>query len=409
MAKPIIEVRGITKRYQLGEIGALSLRDAVGNGLRRLIGQRDECPQRGEFWALNGVTFDVQPGEIIGLVGKNGAGKSTLLKILSRITEPTSGEAILRGRLASLLEVGTGFHAELSGRENVFLNGAILGMTRKEVARKFDEIVDFAEIEKFIDTPVKRYSSGMYVRLAFAVAAHLEPEILIIDEVLAVGDAEFQKKCISRMETISVRDQRTILFVSHNITAVRRLCSKCVVMTSGRASDVLPVDEAVEIYTQDQKVSARSVDLADHPRHSKQGRIARILRMAVATSSGQLRYGEPGAIDVTFKLTESLKQVMIGIGFDTMEGQRLLTLDSDTMGHAVDFQAGTHRVRVGLPVWPLHPANYSVNVAIITGHNCHDSIGNAAVWEVQTSPLDNVSDRGFGGVRPKSLVETFPG
>lgn len=408
MGKPIIEVHGITKRYQLGELGALSLRDAVEHGFRRLIGRGDGQPRRGEFWALNGVTFDVQAGEVIGLIGKNGAGKSTLLKILSRITEPTSGEAILRGRLASLLEVGTGFHPELSGRENVFLNGAILGMTRKEIARKFDEIVNFAEIENFIDTPVKRYSSGMYVRLAFAVAAHLEPEILIVDEVLAVGDAEFQKKCISRMETISTRDQRTILFVSHNITAVRRLCSKCIVMVKGKSSEVLPVEKAVEIYTQDQKVSALSVELAERARHGKQGRIGRILRIEVTSPSGELRYGEPGTVDVTFHLKEAVKEIAVGLGFDTPDGQRALTLDTDTAGHTWSLSAGNHTVRIGLAFWSTHPGNYTVSAALICGHNYFDTVGNAAVWEVQTSKFDNVSDRGFGGCRPKPTVELFP-
>lgn len=189
-----------------------------------------------EFWALRDVSFDVQPGEVIGVIGRNGAGKSTLLKILSRITEPTSGEARIRGRVASLLEVGTGFHPELTGRENVFLNGAILGMSKQEIRNKFDEIVAFAEIEKFIDTPVKRYSSGMYVRLAFAVAAHLEPEILIVDEVLAVGDASFQKKCLGKMQEVSGRDGRTVLFVSHNMTAVQSLCSRCLLMKGGQVS-----------------------------------------------------------------------------------------------------------------------------------------------------------------------------
>src|ERR1035437_1812809 len=194
MSRPIIEVRRLAKRYNLGAVGATSLREETRRLWDRLRGRPH--PDAREFWALRDVSFDVQPGEVVGVIGRNGAGKSTLLKILSRITEPTSGSARLRGRVASLLEVGTGFHPELTGRENIFLNGAILGMTRAEVRRKFAEIVAFAEVEQFIDTPVKRYSSGMYVRLAFAVAAHLEPEILIVDEVLAVGDVGFQKKCL---------------------------------------------------------------------------------------------------------------------------------------------------------------------------------------------------------------------
>jgi len=230
MAQPIISVRDISKRYTLGHVGMSSFRDE----LSRLFSPRAAPGKKGEFWALRDVSFDVEPGSIVGIIGRNGAGKSTLLKILSRITEPTEGEIRLRGRVASLLEVGTGFHPELSGRENIFLNGTILGMTRAEVARKFDEIVAFAEVEKFIDTPVKRYSSGMYVRLAFAVAAHLEPEILIIDEVLAVGDVNFQRKCLGKMQEVSRQDGRTILFVSHNMNAVERLCNRCICLSGGK-------------------------------------------------------------------------------------------------------------------------------------------------------------------------------
>ncbi len=231
MSRPIIEVRNLAKCYNLGTIGATSLREEASRLWERLRGRPH--PDTREFWALRDVSFDVQPGEVVGVIGRNGAGKSTLLKILSRITEPTSGTVILRGRVASLLEVGTGFHPELTGRENVFLNGAILGMTRAEVREKFDEIVAFAEVEQFIDTPVKRYSSGMYVRLAFAVAAHLEPEVLIIDEVLAVGDAQFQKKCLGKMQDISRCHGRTILFVSHNLEAIEHLCTSAVYFSQG--------------------------------------------------------------------------------------------------------------------------------------------------------------------------------
>lgn len=231
MSKPIIEIRNLAKRYHLGAIGATSLREEFSRYIDRLRGVPH--PNRQDFWALRDVSFNVEPGEVVGVIGRNGAGKSTLLKILSRITEPTSGTATLRGRVASLLEVGTGFHPELTGRENVFLNGAILGMTRTEVRKKFDEIVAFAEVDQFIDTPVKRYSSGMYVRLAFAVAAHLEPEILIVDEVLAVGDAQFQKKCLGKMQDISRGHGRTILFVSHNLEAIEHLCTSAVYFSQG--------------------------------------------------------------------------------------------------------------------------------------------------------------------------------
>ena len=244
--KPVVEVENLSKLYKLGAIGATSLRES----LEKLLGRKrngvlpttkepqvadDRAgPEPGTFWALRDVSFSVNPGEVIGIVGRNGAGKSTLLKILSRITEPTSGRAILRGRVVSLLEVGTGFHPELTGRENIFLNGAILGMRRAEIAKKFEEIVEFAEVGKFIDTPVKRYSSGMFVRLAFAVAAHLDPEILLIDEVLAVGDAGFQKKCLGKMGEVASQHGRTVFFVSHNMGAVRSLCEQAILIDGGR-------------------------------------------------------------------------------------------------------------------------------------------------------------------------------
>lgn len=256
MPKPIIEVENISKLYKLGSIGATTLRETFSHHWCKLVGKdhllkkigdqdlmiSSDHPQAGPepntFWALRDVSFSVQQGEIIGVIGKNGAGKSTLLKVLSRITEPTSGRAVLRGRVGSLLEVGTGFHPELTGRENIFLNGAILGMRKREIESKFDEIVSFAEVDKFIDTPVKRYSSGMYVRLAFAVAAHLEPEILLVDEVLAVGDASFQKKCLGKMKDIS-GEGRTVIFVSHNMAAVSQLCKRGILLKDGQiaASD----------------------------------------------------------------------------------------------------------------------------------------------------------------------------
>ncbi len=246
MNKPAIEVHGLSKCYQLGAIGTTSLRDEAAALIQKLQGKAPAVDKR-EFWALRDVSFTIQPGEVVGFIGRNGAGKSTLLKLLSRITEPTRGRAIMRGRVASLLEVGTGFHPELSGRDNIFLNGAILGMTRAEVRAKFDEIVAFAEVGQFIDTPVKRYSSGMYVRLAFAVAAHLEPDILIVDEVLAVGDSEFQKKCLGKMQDVA-GGGRTVLFVSHNIGAVTTLTKRCVLLVAGRLLHDGPTSVTLERY-----------------------------------------------------------------------------------------------------------------------------------------------------------------
>lgn len=246
--KPIISVEGLGKKYTIRHEGQgryRALREDIFKLPQRLFQRKQD---KEEFWALKDVSFDIMPGDRVGIIGRNGAGKSTLLKLLSRITEPSTGKITLRGRVASLLEVGTGFHPELTGRENIFLNGAILGMSRAEVRRKFDEIVDFAGVEKFLDTPVKRYSSGMYVRLAFAVAAHLEPEILIVDEVLAVGDAEFQKKCLGKMEQVG-QDGRTVLFVSHNMAAVQRLCTTGMLLFSGKLSFFSSIEEAYLKYT----------------------------------------------------------------------------------------------------------------------------------------------------------------
>lgn len=255
MSEPIITVENLTKRYILGHQRSKDdgirhvIEEAMRNPLRWFRGRNQVRRQeRDEFRAINDLSFEVNRGDILGIIGRNGAGKSTLLKILSRITEPTTGRIIIDGRVASLLEVGTGFHPELTGRENIFLNGAILGMSRVEIKRKFDEIVAFSEVERFLDTPVKRYSSGMYVRLAFAVAAHLEPEILIVDEVLAVGDAQFQKKCMGKMGEISQRQGRTVLFVSHNMAAVSNLCTKGLLLDKGRRLFHGASADAVEAY-----------------------------------------------------------------------------------------------------------------------------------------------------------------
>lgn len=243
----MISVRGLAKRYRLGAFGAHSLREEVDAFMAWIRRRRPGAADTKDFWALRDVSFDVQPGEVVGIIGRNGAGKSTLLKILSRITEPTCGEARIRGRVASLLEVGTGFHPELSGRDNVFLNGAILGMTKREIRSRFDEIVDFSGIEQFIDTPVKRYSSGMYVRLAFAVAAHLDPEILIVDEVLAVGDADFQKRCLGKLHSLHDTG-RTVLIVSHQMSMVTALCDRGIVLSHGTVDYDGPVNQAVMHY-----------------------------------------------------------------------------------------------------------------------------------------------------------------
>ena len=252
--KPIIRVENVSKRYRLGANQApqMTFRETMMSAVKYPVRalRRNGAPKKDDttLWALKDVGFEVMPGEVLGIIGRNGAGKSTLLKVLSRITEPTTGKIELYGRVGSLLEVGTGFHPELTGRENIFLNGAILGMRQGEIAKKFDEIVDFAEVEQFIDTPVKFYSSGMYTRLAFAVAANLEPEILIVDEVLAVGDAEFQKKCLGKMKSVSDTEGRTVIFVSHNMTAVQSLCTKAISLHKGQVRETGDVGKVINDY-----------------------------------------------------------------------------------------------------------------------------------------------------------------
>ncbi len=361
MARPIIEIKEISKRYRLGQIGLTSLRAELERRLRR--GGRVESPE--DFWALRDVSFDVQPGEVVGIVGRNGAGKSTLLKILSEITEPTSGEIVLRGRTASLLEVGTGFHPELSGRDNIFLNGAILGMRRAEIARKFDEIVAFAEVDAFIDTPVKRYSSGMYVRLAFAVAAHLEPEILVIDEVLAVGDHAFQQKCLGKMNDVARREGRTVLFVSHNMAAVSRLCSRAVQLEGGRLSAVGPAPEIVERYL------ARAADVrsewrrpADRAARGKvsflAGRVLDAREQPVAVLSQE----SPITIELECAEHAVAAPWVLRISVYDRQGHELFsTHDTETPHPRQPRPGATLRARCTLPGALLRPGLYQVGVS----------------------------------------------
>jgi lipopolysaccharide transport system ATP-binding protein len=320
MSDPIISVENLSKKYRLGQIGTGTLSNdmkvwwALKRGLPNpmlKIGQEDHGNRKdGEIWALRGVNFTVQPGEVLGIIGRNGAGKSTLLKILSRVTAPTEGRVKVRGRIASLLEVGTGFHPELTGRENIYLNGAILGMTKQEIDRKFDEIVDFAEIEQFIETPVKRYSSGMYVRLAFSVAAHLESEILLVDEVLAVGDLEFQKKCIGKMGDIASEEGRTVLFVSHNMVSVRRLCERGILLNAGVIETMGPIDDTLNQYMSI-KEKTQLQDLASRTDRSGNGKL-RFTSIDVLDESKikyNVKVGSPTSILIKYKGTAPLRNV----------------------------------------------------------------------------------------------------
>jgi ABC-type polysaccharide/polyol phosphate transport system ATPase subunit len=319
VSKPVITVENLSKSYLVGHEVPQSerytaLRDVIARETRnfvrkasdmlhgRPIVQGDEIE---EFWALRDVSFEVKQGEILGIIGSNGAGKSTLLKILSRVTEPTRGEVRIKGRVASLLEVGTGFHPELTGRENIFLNGAILGMTREEIRKKFDEIVAFAGVDQFIDTPIKRYSSGMYVRLAFAVGAHLEPDILVVDEVLAVGDAEFQKKCLGKMDDVSRREGRTVLFVSHNLAAITDLADRGLLLTSGRVALDGSVSDALSAYLS--KATLTPIYTCSPERYRRSPHIKSV-EVLTSDPDGAHRFGEPLEIKFLIKHDEPMSR-----------------------------------------------------------------------------------------------------
>ncbi len=320
MSTPIITVEGLGKRYTLRHQQPqryVALRDVIADRARALFRPRANAPlTREEFHALRDVSFSVKPGERVGIIGRNGAGKSTLLKILSRIVEPSAGRVVLEGRVASLLEVGTGFHPELTGRENIYLNGSILGMGRSEIDHRFEEIVAFAEVEKFLDTPVKRYSSGMYVRLAFAVAAHLEPEILLVDEVLAVGDAEFQRKCLGRMREISTTQGRTILFVSHNMGAIRAFCERCIFLDQGRVQAFDATDKVLPLY----------FGVGHRATH---GGFA--ISATPEDPSGEWAQGTALRIDIAWDRGRFAPGWHADIACYTLEGEKLFALQSHTM------------------------------------------------------------------------------
>lgn len=394
MNKPIITVENLSKAYRLGqqEEQYPTFRDAlVGMAkapLRRFRqlsgGGNDEL-----FWAVNDVSFEINRGDVVGLIGRNGAGKSTLLKILSRITEPTSGRAVLRGRVASLLEVGTGFHPELSGRENIYLNGSILGMKKVEIDRKFDEIVAFAEVEQFLDTPVKRYSSGMYVRLAFAVAAHLEPEILIVDEVLAVGDAQFQKKCLGKMQEVSTGEGRTVLFVSHNMSAVTELCQRAMMFRDGQLVNSGPTANVVDEYLQ-----CGSSDLKHYfEPNVDEDREASLLSAAVHDSSGDsvavVRFGEPWSVTSSWEVRRPLPLASASLRVFDLSGRLILV--SNTVGLPTAFfeNPGTRDVTCSFPVNVLRPGQYFLTIGLwVRGRGAIDEHERCISFHVSDLPHD---------------------
>jgi len=378
MSHPTISVRNVSKKYRLGTVGMTTLRDELQRRWARFRGNdaalghtaaRPQADSPTEFWALRDISFDVEQGDVVGLIGRNGAGKSTLLKILSRITEPSLGEIRIRGRVASLLEVGTGFHPELSGRENIFLNGAVLGMSRNETRRKFDEIVEFSEIGKFIDTPVKRYSSGMYVRLAFAVAAHLEPEILIVDEVLAVGDVAFQRKCLGKVKEISQGQGRTVLFVSHNMNAVENICTRGVLLRQGQlirqGSDVRDI---VRQYLADhQRVDGSSSWVNED--NSFANEYFRLDRFHLTDSNGepissQVANDSPITVVIEGEVLKPDSNLQVGYGLFTEDMDLLYWSTNLDQPEAswIEWQRGSCRLTSRIPARLLNEGKYRVGL-----------------------------------------------
>jgi lipopolysaccharide transport system ATP-binding protein len=396
-----IEVTGLGKRYQLGEREQYqALRDVLSNAPRRLAskvkGSGGPPTARSHTWALRDVDFAVQPGEVLGIIGHNGAGKSTLLKLLSRITRPTEGRAVMRGRVGSLLEVGSGFHPELTGAENILLNGAILGMSRSQIRERFDEIVAFSGVEQFLQTPVKRYSTGMYMRLAFAVAAHLEPEILVIDEVLAVGDAEFQRKCIGRMSEMSRGHGRTVLFVSHNLEAVKQLCPRSIWLENGHVRADGPTTDVVNGYLEQHVAAATAGSWID-------------VSAAIRTGTGEVRFdriridgaddpeGVPrpgGRLEVELEVTarRNVKLGSLAVGVAIPGGPILVSadpvIDADL---PLELSVGTHRLRVEIESLALGPGSYTIGLCLARGGggrawSLFDSIENATQLDLEAEP-----------------------
>jgi lipopolysaccharide transport system ATP-binding protein len=411
---PIIQVENLSKQYRLGQVGTGTLKDDLKRWWHRMrgkedpfltIGESNDRSQKGNseyVWALRDINFCVQPGEVLGIIGRNGAGKSTLLKILSRVTEPTTGRISMRGRVASLLEVGTGFHPDLTGRENIYLNGAILGMTKKEITRKFDEIVEFAGVERYIDTPVKRYSSGMHVRLGFAVAAHLEPEILIVDEVLAVGDAEFQKKCLGKMKSVSSNEGRTVLFVSHNLTAVRSLCNMGLVLANGGFQFFGNAPAAIENYLQTGNTeSHRQWAWEDAPGSAE----ARLTAVFIRGANEVFFIDEPLTLCFEAMLGEGLK----------LPAEFNFSLVLGTVEESVVFNVGSEpryvqkrhlRASCTIPANLLNDETYTVRILLVKDRSVPlFDVPHAMTFKMQERDRDsNWHGKWIGMTRPQQLV-----
>ncbi len=375
----IITVDNLSKAYQLGkqernDTFFATMANMVKAPLRNLqrlhrlntfnLKEAEAVDTDDILWALKDVSFEVKRGECLGIIGRNGAGKSTLLKILSRIAEPTRGRIVMKGRVSALLEVGTGFHPELTGRENVYLNGTILGMKKAEISKKFDEIVDFSGVEKFLDTPVKRYSSGMRVRLAFAVAAHLEPEILIVDEVLAVGDIEFQKKCLGKMQDVASGEGRTVLFVSHNMNAVRALCMKGILIENGLLINSAEVNKVISDYV----ANSRQILITDIATRPGNGRV-RVKNAQMLDYNNniinELKFGSPFQLKIEFSVEESGAPLTIGVNIFSDDGTRIINTQNRDCELIIRPESNHFSVLLDFPINPLPPGSYHIEIGII--------------------------------------------
>lgn len=391
MSKTVIKVENISKQYRLGEIGTGTISHDLNRWFAKVRGKEDpylkigdtnDRTQKGNsdyVWALKDINFEVKEGEVLGIIGRNGAGKSTLLKILSKTTTPTTGSIKVKGRIASLLEVGTGFHPELSGRDNIFLNGAILGMSKQEIKSKFDEIVDFSGVERYLDTPVKRYSSGMYVRLAFAVAAHLEPDILIVDEVLAVGDAEFQKKCLGKMKDVSVNDGRTVLFVSHNMSAVKSLCSQGILLENGNITAIGTADEMVSKY------SLGTGNLLNFKKLNTSSEDGNFFLKEIGVKAGNKDYSEPiienESIEIIIEYENNFNDERIlcfTIAIKSDEGEFILTASSLKQENIL--KRGKHFVKMNIPPnYFHHGRTFYFDVLVVS------NLSEVIIWEADAA------------------------
>ena len=392
--KPIIKVDNVSKQYRLGNIGTGTIREDVQRWWHRVQGKEDPHLKIGEtndrsikgnsdyVWALKDINFEVMPGEVLGIIGKNGAGKSTLLKILSKVTGPTTGRISYNGRIASLLEVGTGFHPELTGRENILLNGAILGMTRREIRAKLDEIIDFSGCERYIDTPVKRYSSGMTVRLGFAVAAHLDPEILIVDEVLAVGDAEFQKKAIGKMQDVSRNEGRTVLFVSHNMAAVKALCHRIITISNGKISFVGNVDESIQKYLENQERNKGDIWLSDKKNDKSKNNKLNILKIDQNLVHNKL------TLQIAYLSDEIHKDAFVAVDILNQQGIALMQA-IPTLEKLIPYSSTVNKFSITIDLPKLIPGEYFTTVWI-GSHNTEtlDCIQFATSFAVYNSPIE---------------------